>query len=74
MGRLGTRDDMVVYQQYVTDLLDSVKQALATVDRSGHTPRHQPVHRQRQPWEDQRCGAGAVRSRSWWRPAMPSFG
>jgi glyoxylase-like metal-dependent hydrolase (beta-lactamase superfamily II) len=32
MGRLGTRDDMVVYQQYVTDLIDGVKNALAAVD------------------------------------------
>ncbi|MER5916150.1 MBL fold metallo-hydrolase [Streptomyces sp. NPDC001982] len=32
MGRLGTREDMVVYQQYVTDIVDNVKTALATVD------------------------------------------
>jgi glyoxylase-like metal-dependent hydrolase (beta-lactamase superfamily II) len=32
MGRLGTRDDMVVYQQYVSDLIDSIKQAIAAVD------------------------------------------
>jgi len=32
MGRLGTRDDMVVYQQYVTDLIDNIKTALVTVD------------------------------------------
>ncbi|MCW2936337.1 MAG: beta-lactamase class [Actinomycetia bacterium] len=32
MGRLGTRDDMVLYQQYVTDIIDNVKIALATVD------------------------------------------
>ena len=32
MGRLGTRDDMVVYRQYVTDLLDGVQQALGAVD------------------------------------------
>ena len=32
MGRLGTRDDMVVYQQYVTDLIDNIKKALVTVD------------------------------------------
>ena len=32
MGRLGTRDDMVVYQQYVTDLIDGVKKALVAVD------------------------------------------
>jgi len=32
MGRLGTRDDMVVYQQYVTDLIDNIKQALVTID------------------------------------------
>jgi len=32
MGRLGTRDDMVVYQQYVDDLIVSVKQALTAID------------------------------------------
>ena len=32
MGRLGTREDMVVYQQYVADLIDGVKRALAAVD------------------------------------------
>jgi len=32
IGRLGTRDYMVVYQQYIADLVDSVKVALNTVD------------------------------------------
>jgi glyoxylase-like metal-dependent hydrolase (beta-lactamase superfamily II) len=32
MGRLGTRDDMVVYQEYLTDLIDGVQRALAAVD------------------------------------------
>ena len=32
MGRLGTRQDMVVYQQYVNDLIDSIKKAIAAVD------------------------------------------
>ena len=32
MGRLGTRDDLVVYQQYVTDITDNVRTALAVVD------------------------------------------
>jgi hypothetical protein len=32
MGRLGTRDDVVVHQQYVTDIADNVRTALATVD------------------------------------------
>jgi glyoxylase-like metal-dependent hydrolase (beta-lactamase superfamily II) len=32
MGRLGTRDDMLVYQQYVNDIIDNVKLAQATVD------------------------------------------
>src|SRR5207253_5517021 len=32
MGRLGTRDDMVVYQQYVNDIIDGLKKALAVVD------------------------------------------
>jgi glyoxylase-like metal-dependent hydrolase (beta-lactamase superfamily II) len=32
MGRLGTRDDMVVYQQYVSDLIDNIKKAIVAVD------------------------------------------
>jgi glyoxylase-like metal-dependent hydrolase (beta-lactamase superfamily II) len=32
MGRLGTRDDLVVYQQYVADLIDNIKKALVAVD------------------------------------------
>ena len=32
MGRLGTRDDMAVYQRYVNDIIDGVKKAMATVD------------------------------------------
>jgi hypothetical protein len=32
MGRLGTRDDMVLYQQYVNDIIAGVKKALANVD------------------------------------------
>jgi glyoxylase-like metal-dependent hydrolase (beta-lactamase superfamily II) len=32
MGRLGNRDDMAIYQQYVTDLIDNIKKALAAVD------------------------------------------
>jgi hypothetical protein len=32
MGRLGTRDDMAVYQQYVDDIVEGVKNATATVD------------------------------------------
>jgi len=32
MGRLGTRQDMVVYQEYLTDIVDGVKGALAAVD------------------------------------------
>ena len=32
MGRLGTRRDMVVYQQYVADIVDNVKKALTAVD------------------------------------------
>ncbi|WP_405066536.1 MBL fold metallo-hydrolase [Kribbella sp. NBC_01510] len=32
MGRTGTRHDMVVYQQYVADLIDGVKKALVAVD------------------------------------------
>jgi hypothetical protein len=32
MGRLGTRGDMVVYQQYVNDLIDNIKKAVVTGD------------------------------------------
>lgn len=32
IGRLGTRQDMVVYQQYVDDIIDNVQKALAAVD------------------------------------------
>ena len=32
MGRLGTRDDMAVYQRYVDDIIAGVKKALVTVD------------------------------------------
>ena len=32
IGRLGTRDDMVLHQQYIADLVDSVKQRSAAVD------------------------------------------
>jgi glyoxylase-like metal-dependent hydrolase (beta-lactamase superfamily II) len=32
IGRLGTRADMVLYQQYVNDIIDGVKKALGTVD------------------------------------------
>ena len=32
MGRLGTRQDMVVYQRYVNDIVDNVKKALTAVD------------------------------------------
>src|SRR5438105_4593781 len=32
MGRLGTRDDMVLYQQYVADLIENISKALVTVD------------------------------------------
>jgi glyoxylase-like metal-dependent hydrolase (beta-lactamase superfamily II) len=38
MGRLGTRDDMAVYQQYVTDLIDNIKIALGAVDRPRSSP------------------------------------
>jgi glyoxylase-like metal-dependent hydrolase (beta-lactamase superfamily II) len=32
IGRLGTRQDMVVYRQYIDDIIAGVKQALASVD------------------------------------------
>jgi glyoxylase-like metal-dependent hydrolase (beta-lactamase superfamily II) len=31
-GRLGTRHDMVIFQQYLSDLVESLKKALVTVD------------------------------------------
>jgi glyoxylase-like metal-dependent hydrolase (beta-lactamase superfamily II) len=34
LGRLGTRDDVVVHQQYVSDVADNVRTAMATVDPS----------------------------------------
>ena len=39
MGRLGTRADMVLYQQYVNDIIDGVKKALGTVDPTRSLPR-----------------------------------
>jgi hypothetical protein len=38
MGRLGTRADMALYQQYVNDIIDGVKKALAAVDRPRTSP------------------------------------
>jgi hypothetical protein len=32
MGRIGTRGDMAIYQQYVTDIIANVKKALVNVD------------------------------------------
>jgi hypothetical protein len=32
MGRLGTRNDMIVYQRYVDDIIAGVKKALVTID------------------------------------------
>jgi glyoxylase-like metal-dependent hydrolase (beta-lactamase superfamily II) len=32
MGRLGTRDDMTLYQQYVSDLIENIKKAVVAVD------------------------------------------
>jgi hypothetical protein len=32
LGRLGTRDDVVVHQQYFADLAESIRSAVATVD------------------------------------------
>ena len=32
LGRLGTRDDLVLHQQYVADVVDSARTALASVD------------------------------------------
>ena len=40
MGRLGTRADMVLYQQYVNDIIDGVKKALATVDPTPYFTRY----------------------------------
>jgi len=32
LGRLGTREDVNLYQQYVTDIIDNIKEAMNTVD------------------------------------------
>src|SRR6266540_1219100 len=40
MGRLGTRDDVVAHQQYVTDIADNVRTALATVDPTPYFTRY----------------------------------
>jgi len=32
MGRLGTREDLAVHQEYIADLVDGVKAALTNVD------------------------------------------
>jgi glyoxylase-like metal-dependent hydrolase (beta-lactamase superfamily II) len=32
LGRLGTREDVVLHQQYMADLVDSIKSAMTTVD------------------------------------------
>ncbi|HEX6656540.1 MAG TPA: hypothetical protein VF065_00580, partial [Ilumatobacter sp.] len=32
MGRLGNRDDMAIYQQYVADLIDNIERAIVAVD------------------------------------------
>ena len=32
LGRLGTRDDVITHQQYITDIADNVRSALSTVD------------------------------------------
>jgi hypothetical protein len=40
MGRLGTRNDMVVYQQYVSDLIDNIQQALVAVDPTPYFVRY----------------------------------
>ena len=40
MGRLGTRDDVVAHQQYVADIADNVRTALATVDPTPYFARY----------------------------------
>jgi glyoxylase-like metal-dependent hydrolase (beta-lactamase superfamily II) len=40
MGRIGTRDDMVLYQQYVDDLIAGVGKALANVDPAPYFARY----------------------------------
>jgi len=40
MGRLGTRDDLIVHQHYVTDIADNVRTALATVDPTPYFVRY----------------------------------
>ena len=40
MGRLGTRDDVVAHQQYLADIADNVRTALATVDPTPYFARY----------------------------------
>jgi len=40
MGRLGTRDDVIVQQQYLADIADNVRTALANVDPTPYFTRY----------------------------------
>ena len=40
MGRLGTRDDVRLHQQYIADIADNVRTALATVDPTPYFTRY----------------------------------
>ena len=40
MGRLGTRGDVVAHQQYIADITDNVRTALATVDPTPYFMRY----------------------------------
>ncbi|WP_406081432.1 MBL fold metallo-hydrolase [Micromonospora sp. NBC_00858] len=42
LGRLGTRADIGLHQQYVTDIVDNVKTALATVDPTPYFVKYGP--------------------------------
>ena len=42
VGRLGTRDDVVLHQQYVTDIAASARTALATVDPTPYFVKYGP--------------------------------
>ncbi len=36
LGRLGTRDDIVLHQQYIADIEASAREALASADPTGY--------------------------------------
>src|SRR3981189_3541997 len=40
LGRLGTRDDVVLHQQYMADIVDNVKSAITKVDYAPYAERY----------------------------------